>query len=443
MTSGLVGRSLKALLEHRKVAGRLLAMVSVAAIMFATLLPSSQRLTSTRWCIVCGSLGGVDVVLNVLLFVPLGVGLAMAGMRPLRAIASMILLTFTIETLQFALIHGRDASIGDLLTNSAGGAIGFAVGSSIDKWMSPSPGIARWLIAAWLCVWVSMQAVSGYSLVPAPSGPVYYGQIRPSLEGRQPYAGEVLRATIGGVPVPNTSYERAGLPAPAFSSAEGPIVRIDLVSRGPTRRLVPIVRIVAGTFDEVLLVGQHGTSLVFGVRSGAAKLHLRPVYFALRDVFPRSRVDAGRDTIHVEAQYRGREVQIEAAGGEVHRGASIPVSPAAGLRLFLPFHAYADGKGREWILTPLWLVLLLAPIGYWYSWSVRRESRERPAKRGPAVLLIALVVLAGLAGVPAVLGLAQPGVTEWGGVVFALAAGALAGRLCGASYQPSSSATYR
>ena len=48
--------------------GRILGIGGALAIAFATLTPSSELLSQESFCLVCGELGGVDVVLNVLLY---------------------------------------------------------------------------------------------------------------------------------------------------------------------------------------------------------------------------------------------------------------------------------------------------------------------------------------------------------------------------------------
>src|SRR2546423_15044685 len=105
-----------------------LATVAVAAILVLTLAPDSDRPLGEHFCLICGTFGGVDAVLNVLLFMPLGLGLAVAGTSPRRAIVSMAVLSALIELAQLLVVPGRDATIGDLLTNSIGGALGFVLG---------------------------------------------------------------------------------------------------------------------------------------------------------------------------------------------------------------------------------------------------------------------------------------------------------------------------
>jgi hypothetical protein len=79
----------------------------------------------------------VDIVLNILLFTPLGAGLALLGMRPRAALPLATALTVTIEVLQYRVIPGRDVSLRDVLCNTLGVALGIVVAGHWRKWLLP------------------------------------------------------------------------------------------------------------------------------------------------------------------------------------------------------------------------------------------------------------------------------------------------------------------
>jgi VanZ family protein len=87
-----------------------------------------QRVSSPAWCIVCDADHVPNLVLNVALFLPLGVGLGLRGVPRLAALLLMALLTAGVEALQFHVVAGRDASLGDVLANLVGGALGLRLG---------------------------------------------------------------------------------------------------------------------------------------------------------------------------------------------------------------------------------------------------------------------------------------------------------------------------
>src|SRR6266550_6929494 len=184
---------------HLRRVGRVVKFVSLSVIVFATLLPASGHPVASHFCLVCGSMGGLDAILNILLFVPLGVGLALCGVAPKRAILVMSGLSILIETAQLLVIPGRDASIGDVLTNTVGGAVGFVASRYARVWLSPSGGQATRLIAGWAAIWLMIQAISSFSFAPSIPETQYYGQLAPSLGGFAVFQGRVLTATVDDV----------------------------------------------------------------------------------------------------------------------------------------------------------------------------------------------------------------------------------------------------
>ena len=113
----------------RRRLGPTLALAGLAFVLVATLTPLERSPRAAQrprcFCLVCGDQGGADVVDNLLLFLPLAVGLRLSGRSPggSRSLAAF-LLSFNVELLQYWLVPGRDASLSDLVTNTASGAIG-------------------------------------------------------------------------------------------------------------------------------------------------------------------------------------------------------------------------------------------------------------------------------------------------------------------------------
>src|SRR5690349_4715229 len=80
-------------------------------------------------CRICGPVTGVDIIGNILLFVPLGVGLAVAGLARKRTVQVGALASVAIELLQLAVIPGRDPSLVDVIANTVGTLAGAFVGA--------------------------------------------------------------------------------------------------------------------------------------------------------------------------------------------------------------------------------------------------------------------------------------------------------------------------
>lgn len=125
--------------EHR--IGRALALAGLIAILVATLRPESANGTAGRaaylWCLVCGPDGVRDLALNLLLFIPYGLGLRLAGMSWRRTVCLAALTSFAVEALQFWVVPGRYAGASDLVTNTISGMIGASL----------APWVGRWLVA--------------------------------------------------------------------------------------------------------------------------------------------------------------------------------------------------------------------------------------------------------------------------------------------------------
>lgn len=128
--------------RRRATGGFVLA--SVAAILVATLWPAEPR-GEVQWsdvaCILCEQASLADVTDNVLLFIPLGVALALYGYAPVRALGFAAPLSFCVEAAQFV-IPGRDPSVSDLVFNSLGALLGAAVVCARDWWLRPPPRVA-------------------------------------------------------------------------------------------------------------------------------------------------------------------------------------------------------------------------------------------------------------------------------------------------------------
>ena len=121
---------------------RLIVGASLAAIALLTLLPASGNNTTSGFaCVFCGQLATADAILNMLLFVPLGVGLALIGFQLRTAFLVAAFLSGGIDILQLN-IPGRDPSTGDLLSISLGCALGFAVIAGSPGGMSAPLGRA-------------------------------------------------------------------------------------------------------------------------------------------------------------------------------------------------------------------------------------------------------------------------------------------------------------
>jgi glycopeptide antibiotics resistance protein len=118
----------------RALAG--LTLLALAGVAGLTLLPGSPL----PFRVIAGVLepwlssGRVAAALNVALFVPVGAVIAWWWRRPAMLLVA-VALSVGIETVQH-LIPGRSPSLRDVVTNSLGAAIGYALARAASRWQA-------------------------------------------------------------------------------------------------------------------------------------------------------------------------------------------------------------------------------------------------------------------------------------------------------------------
>jgi hypothetical protein len=147
--------------------------------------------------VTCGSLVTADAIVNVALFIPAGVGLALLSRRTGASIVLLALASGAIEVAQFLVVPGRDAALRDVLANTLGAAAGVEAVRQWRLWLLPVSRRAGALALAAAALWVAaLGATVGLS---RPSIPfqVYFGQ-----RGNPPeFTGHVERVRLNGADI--------------------------------------------------------------------------------------------------------------------------------------------------------------------------------------------------------------------------------------------------
>jgi hypothetical protein len=383
----------------------------MAAIALATLTPRPDQAADAAltppWCLVCGDLGLVDVLLNVALFTPFGAALAWSG-RSFRRVAALALaLSFAVELLQIVL-PGRDPSASDLLTNTLGGLLGAAAARHAVTLVRPAPGVAAGFAAAWAALWLGQTALTAAALQPSLPPSWYWGQLAPDLEQFEQFTGRVDDAAIGRYPIrigrlaASADIRQSLLAGDSIAGSTTPGER--------TSELAPVVSIFDGEQREIVLLGRWGDDLVYRLRTRAFDLRLRPPAVRLPGAF------AGADTLlRVRGRFDPAEgsfaVALSSANSAQQR--SVALDAQWGWSLLLPF-PYAHGSRSGW-LTAIWVAAWMVPLGYWSA-----------AARLAALPVAAVVVIVGLTVIPLAAGLAPAGSGDWVGALTGLLAGTAA-----------------
>ncbi|CAN5666387.1 hypothetical protein BH23GEM11_BH23GEM11_16890 [soil metagenome] len=324
--------------------------MSAAVILVLTLTPNpGARETTSALCVICGAFGTANLIRNVILFVPLGLGAGIVvgmgtrmgpgpemrpglGMRTgagagpgaaagtaaegrthrgpvnrfLQAWLPAVGLTAGIEVTQIFL-PGRNPLVVDFAANAAGAALGILLVGSFVRgaaWTSPAGGAAHRRSAMRTLGWWGLSAVAlvgtalAFRLAPPP--PPHFVQIQADLAQFERYAGEVRGVWLedGDDALPGEQPARDRLeigryPHPRELESRvlgGSRVRVAFEAGPPPTRIAPLFSVYTEARREVILLGVQGEDAVLRLPYLAATLRLdRPdhrVPGALRGMQP-------------------------------------------------------------------------------------------------------------------------------------------------------------
>jgi hypothetical protein len=383
--------------------GLILAIAAWAFIFFITLYPIPDQAevsgSTSIWCLVCGELGMVDVTLNIVLFVPLGLGLGLLGMTWSRGLLLVGVTTLTVEVLQLSVVAGRDASLSDLITNMLGGLLGLALALRWRQILFPSSRASALVAVTGAVAWLGLQGFTAFALQRVLPRSVYYGQWAPVLGQFEPFTGTVVSARLNEIPLPGTRLGNSDTVRKALL-APGSVLEVKATSGHPTHDVAPIFSIFDDRQREILLLGQDGLDLVFRVRTRTGPLGLRGPALQLSHALP---PDTGV-SIELRARYRPGHYQLDADVAGQRHTRDLALSASWGWTFLLPFD-HAFGEEMPW-LTMLWVGGLLLPIGYYFGRSDGMHSA------GTWMLLIGLLP-AGLILIPSLAGFSVLHPLEW------------------------------
>ena len=394
-----------------RLTGRFLACAGLFFIAGTTLVPIPQQELAARltpwWCLICGDHGGQDVINNVLLFIPFALGLRLAGLPSRTVVVTGGLVSLSVELLQWGVVAGRDASLSDVLTNTLGSLVGAMVGSYRVQLLRPSKSTGVRLATCWGALWLTIQLGSALLLQPwAPAGELRGFWAR-RVYGHPRFDGQVLSATLSGVPIPTDSEPVT--PEMAQHVQNG---RFDLQLRlrsGQSGKWSSVVEVL-GRRGSVVAVEANRGDLAFQPPMRSSQLRLgRP---ALR--IPGALQSPSGTELTLVARDQGFALQAEWTSSGSSHVVRQALGPSLGWSLLAPFR-YTYGRETS-LLTMVWLTAWLLPLGYW-TWHVS----GRPFLRsGAALLLVAL----GLGLVPLLTGYPPASFSEWLGALLGLATGA-------------------
>ena len=409
------------------VAGASILGLALVCVGIITLSPSTESARLPFWCLRCGSRPAIDVLLNVLMFVPIGAGLALLGTRARWALAIIVLATLSVEALQLTVVPGRFASARDIIANTLGGIIGWHLAMRRPSLLRPSAGRARALALGAALIWVASQAFTAWAMTVIVPSPPWWAQIRlRDLGFPEVFRGDVVRLSLGTVPILYSDQleESADVRRQLLAGAPMRVVVTGVESRaGPA----PILLLAANDeLSEVSGIVQTGTDAFFRIRTRAATLGLRNPAIRLADVFPPG---ASRDTIAVTARRAGGRYAIESDRAGVHLERTLAVSPSWAWALLMPIPHYSFGSEVR-VLTAAWLFVVLGITGFWAAQHRPPLGLARRDDRWIAGTLI-VVIATGLAVAPVAFGVPVAHWSEWLAAMAGAAVGVRAGQRVG------------
>jgi VanZ family protein len=337
----------------------------IAGLLFIAVLTLSPQYNTIKpppsLCILCGGNSVLDAFLNVLLFIPFGVGLRLAGMSRRRVLAIGLVTTITVELLQLG-IPGRDTSLGDVITNTLGTGLGVLFAEIWRVVLLPSRREARWLAGSWTLLWVVVLTASAqlaHISLPSTSA---WGVWDPDLLHHDRFPGRVISATAGGLPTPD-SISALSDDVRRRLSSDSVVVKATVVGAVLTMQVSAIATIADYKRAQIFLLGQRRGSLIFSLRMRTADARVVTPIIRLDSVFSRYRPAKTPDTIFVAGGLVHSRLWISAERHGVKRERTLPVDAGLGWSYFIPFD-YEFGAEAPW-LTVLWLAGLSAPAMYW------------------------------------------------------------------------------
>jgi len=353
-------------------------LIALSLILALTLAPVSRSMPVPS-CWWCGEFATADFILNVLLFVPLGLALGISGGIAIwAAIMIAILISGGVELAQLA-IPGRYPTISDVLANTLGTLTAFlAVRRNRARGRITGRRADRAAVL-WMILILGVVLGTRYLLGPSLPDSEWDGAWTPLLPAMPRFPGHVLAADLGGVPIPDGPVGESD--SARRMLVTGLPVSVRFTTTGSVSGLAPVLRLEDVRDRGILLVGIRSPDLVVRLRrrSNDLRMHAPDAYF--RDAAP-----GVSDTAVVRSALKDSRLCLMTSQG---RSCTPLSTPGAGWSLLVR----PPGSVPDWtrhLLDGLWLAGLFLPLGVF--------ARLRPTRLVPVIGAVSVVVISALSG---------------------------------------------
>ena len=397
------------------VRAALLVAAALLLVAVPTLTPTPGSAGSTGICIFCGSLGGVDFSLNLALFVPLGAAIWNATGSWRHAVVAGFLVSMVIETLQFQLIAGRDATVGDVLANGLGTLTGAGIALGSRRVRDATAATARRFAAAAGLLTALLVSLAAVLLLPHQTTNLLFVQWSPVKKDEAVFRGNLESVEFNGRQLQRRDTVRAHQSIDSVTRSH--VVKATV--RGPVPgapRQAVIIRLAH--LEEGLQLAQRGDGVAFRAYSFASRFRLRTVQVMLDEAFPRPGAERA-GTVTIEARSTPERIVVRAnRQGERITSVAVPRTIGLAWAFFLPWNA-AIGPDW-WPANTCWIAGLMFPVSLLTGRAQRLAGPRSTSliRWWPiAVVAVTLVVMAPLTG------LSQLQPFEWLGLTVGVCGG--------------------
>ena len=296
-----------------------------------------------------------DVLVNICLYLPLGLILARDGVRITRLAALCALVSGTIELLQATVIPGRRGSPADVVTNLAGALAGFGLYSAarhLRRSRVRGRLVAAGAVAALpVCCW----AVSGVLLGPSPPATEsWWGQWAHRLTGMEQFRGSIVSVSFLGRPMPDNRLDSTGM---LRDEARAGALSLDItfLSGGITRGPTELAGVADGNGNFVISLEQLGDDLLISWWSRGAALGLHPPRVAISGAV---RAAPG-ERLRLRASVTGSWVRTSVERADSIHANALRLTPLIGWMNLISAHEIL--AGAQPLFNLLWM---LGCVGY-------------------------------------------------------------------------------